>query len=68
MLLEVHLFDADADLYGKHLRVQTIEFLRGDFPFDSMQAMRAQIVEDCKAARAVLAEEPPAVPVERLRA
>lgn len=68
VLLEVHLFDAAPDLYGKHLRVQTIEFLRADFAFDSMQAMRAQIAEDCKAARRVLAEEPPAVAVERLRA
>jgi len=68
VLLEVHLFDIAADLYGKHLRVQTIEFLRGDFAFDSLQAMRAQIAEDYTAARRVLADEPPAVPVERQRA
>lgn len=68
VLLEVYLFDVALDLYGKHLRVQTIEFLRGDFPFDSMAAMQAQITEDCRAARRVLADEPPAVAVERLRA
>jgi riboflavin kinase/FMN adenylyltransferase len=68
VLLEVYLFDLDADLYGKHLRVQIIEHLRDDYPFDSMTALQAQIAEDCKAARRVLAEEPPAVPLERRRA
>lgn len=55
VLLEVHIFDAAPDLYGQHLRVRIIEFLRGDTRFESMEAMRRQIVEDCTAARRVLA-------------
>jgi hypothetical protein len=39
--------------------VQVIELLRGDYAFDSLEALRLQIAEDCKAARRVLADEPP---------
>ena len=60
VLLEVSLFDVQPDLYNKHLRVQLIEFLRGDHNFDSMQALSIQIAEDCRHARRVLEQEPPA--------
>ena len=59
VLLEVSLFDVTPDLYNKHLRVQLIEFLRGDHTFDSMQALSIQIAEDCRHARRVLENEPP---------
>ncbi|MBK1668128.1 riboflavin biosynthesis protein RibF [Rhodovibrio sodomensis] len=58
VLLEVSLFDVQPDLYNKHLRVQLIEFLRGDHNFDSMQALSLQIAEDCRQARKVLEAEP----------
>jgi riboflavin kinase/FMN adenylyltransferase len=60
VLLEVSLFDVQPDLYNKHLRVQLIEFLRGDHNFDSMHALSIQIAEDCRHARRVLEQEPPA--------
>ena len=59
VLLEVSLFDVQPDLYNKHLRVQLIEFLRGDHAFDSVQALSVQIAEDCRHARRVLENEPP---------
>lgn len=59
VLLEVSLFDVQPDLYNKHLRVQLIEFLRGDHAFDSVQALSLQIAEDCRHARRVLENEPP---------
>ena len=59
VLLEVSLFDVTPDLYNKHLRVQLIEFLRGDHAFDSVQALSLQIAEDCRHARRVLENEPP---------
>jgi riboflavin kinase/FMN adenylyltransferase len=55
VLLEVHIFDAEPDLYGQHLRVQMIDFLRGDTHFSNMDEMRAQIVRDCREARRSLA-------------
>ncbi|HVG81291.1 MAG TPA: bifunctional riboflavin kinase/FAD synthetase [Methylomirabilota bacterium] len=53
--LEVHLFDFDGDLYGRHLRVRLIEFLRPEKKFDGLDALRAQIARDLTEARAILA-------------
>ncbi len=54
VLLEVHIFDASPDLYGQHLRVQMIDFLRGDKHFACMEELCAQIASDCHEARRVL--------------
>ena len=53
-LLEVHLFDFDADLYGQHMRVAFVDYLRPEMTFDDMEAMRAQMVEDSRRARVIL--------------
>lgn len=53
--LEVHLFDFAGDLYGRHLRVQFVEHLRGERKFDGLDALKAQIARDGEAARAALA-------------
>lgn len=53
--LEVHLFDFAGDLYGRHLRVQFVEHLRGEQRFDGLDALKAQIARDAQAARAALA-------------
>ncbi len=54
--LEVHLFDMSEDLYGQHLRVQLIEFLRPEQKFASFDALKDQIRRDADAARAALAD------------
>lgn len=53
--LEVHLFDFDGDLYGQHLSVGLVEFLRDEASFDSVQVLIDQIAADADQARAVLA-------------
>ena len=53
--LEAHLFDFDGDLYGKRLRVAFIEPLRPEQRFAGLDALKAQIAEDCRRARALLA-------------
>jgi riboflavin kinase/FMN adenylyltransferase len=55
--LEVHLLDAQEDLYGQMMRVSFIDFLRPDRAFDSAEALKAQMAEDCARARAVLSAE-----------
>lgn len=55
VLLEVHLFDFDGDLYGRHLRVGLVEYLRPERKFSGLQTLKTQIEEDCQAARQVLA-------------
>lgn len=53
--LEVHLFDFAADLYGRHLRVALIDYLRPEKKFDGLPALTAQIAEDCREAHRALA-------------
>ena len=53
-LLEAWLFDFSGDLYGKHLAVELVEYLRPEARFDSLAILKAQIEADAKAARAVL--------------
>lgn len=56
-LLEVHLFDYDGDLYGKHLEVEFVEFIRNEEHFDDLEAMTEQMKQDAAKARAALKPE-----------
>lgn len=68
-LLEVHLLDHSEDLYGRHLRVALIDFIRPERKFSGLDELKAQIAADSRAARILLAarhfpESPgPMVPV-----
>jgi riboflavin kinase / FMN adenylyltransferase len=53
--LEAHLFDFSGDLYGRQLRVALVDFIRGDKRFDTIDALVAQMNDDARAARRVLA-------------
>jgi riboflavin kinase/FMN adenylyltransferase len=53
-LLEVWLFDFDADLYGQTVETELVAFLRGEMAFDGLEALRSQIDRDAEAARAAL--------------
>jgi riboflavin kinase / FMN adenylyltransferase len=57
-LLETHLFDFQGDLYGRHLSVELVAWLRPEENFSSMPALVAQMHDDAAAARAVLAAAP----------
>ena len=54
MLLEAHLFDFDADLYGQELEVEFIARLRDELTFASMGAMVQQMGRDAADARRLL--------------
>ncbi|WP_410217608.1 bifunctional riboflavin kinase/FAD synthetase [Paracoccus sp. (in: a-proteobacteria)] len=53
--LEVHLFDFSGDLYGQHLSVALIDFLRDEARFDNVEALIDQIAQDAQDARRLLA-------------
>jgi riboflavin kinase/FMN adenylyltransferase len=57
-LMEAHLFDFDGDLYGKHLSVELIAYLRPEAKFASLDALIAQIGADAATARKILAHTP----------
>jgi riboflavin kinase / FMN adenylyltransferase len=54
-LLEVHGFDLHQDLYGQRLCVEFVDFLRDEKRFDSPEALKQQIIQDCEQARMALA-------------
>jgi len=54
LLLETHLFDFDADLYGKKLEVSFVEKLRDERRFPDVQALAEQIKKDSSKARGLL--------------
>lgn len=56
--LEAHLFDIDTDLYGRHLRVALVDFIRPEQKFSGLDALKAQIAEDARRAREILAGTP----------
>ena len=55
VLLEVHFFDFDEDLYQKQLRVALVEFIRPEQKFDGIEALKTQLMRDCARAREILA-------------
>jgi riboflavin kinase / FMN adenylyltransferase len=54
LLLEVHLLDFSADLYGRSLRVEWIHRLREERRFPGPDALKAQIARDVAEARRLL--------------
>lgn len=52
--LETHIFDFDGDLYGHHLSVGFIEYLRPEQKFDDQSALTQQMKADCARARTIL--------------
>jgi riboflavin kinase/FMN adenylyltransferase len=54
-LLETWLFDFAGDLYGKHLAVELVAYLRPEAKFPDLESLKAQIEQDAQAARLALA-------------
>jgi riboflavin kinase/FMN adenylyltransferase len=53
-LLEPYFFDFDGDLYGREIEVSLHHFLRPEVKFDSLDALKAQLAEDCARAAELL--------------
>ncbi|OYU17281.1 MAG: riboflavin biosynthesis protein RibF [Rhodobacteraceae bacterium PARR1] len=52
--LETHLFDFAGDLYGQHLSIGFVDYLRPEMKFDGLQALIDQMDADCRRAREIL--------------
>lgn len=53
--LETFLFDFKGDLYGQHLSIAFVEYLRPELKFDGLPALMTQMAADCDRARTILA-------------
>ena len=52
--LETYLFDFKGDLYGQHLSIAFVEYLRPEMKFDGLPGLLAQMAADCAQARQIL--------------
>lgn len=50
--IEVHLFDWQQDLYGRHVQVCLRHYLRAEMKFSGLEALTRQIAADAAGARA----------------
>ncbi len=53
--LETFLFDFKGDLYGQHLSIALVDYLRPELKFDGLEALITQMDADSAQARAILA-------------
>ena len=53
-LLETFIFDFDRDIYGQHLEVALVGYLRPELKFDGVDPMVAQMQLDVAEAKSVL--------------
>lgn len=55
VVLETHLFNFNADIYGRYVEVHFKEKIRAEMCFPSVDALQAQIREDVLVAKQILA-------------
>jgi len=52
--VEVYILGYQGNLYGQELKIDIMERLRGERQFDTVEALKSQIVEDIEQGRAIL--------------
>ena len=57
-VLEVHLFDFDQEIYGRHLRVHFLHKLRNEEKFPDLETLTRQIAQDVEQTRRYFTSNP----------
>ena len=52
--LEVHLFNFNESIYGKHIQVDLIDTIRDEIKFNDIETLKRQIAIDCEKAKKIL--------------
>ncbi len=55
-LLETHLFDFSDDIYGKHITVEILKFIRVEKKFANFDELKKQIAKDIQTAKKMIEE------------
>ncbi len=55
--VEVYVLDYSNDLYGRELKIDIIDKLRGDRQFDTAEELKKQIAEDVERGKAILSSK-----------
>lgn len=62
---EAHIFDFDEDIYGSHIAVTLVDFIRGQIKFDGLEQLITQMSIDSDKARDILAKVQPLSEIDR---
>ncbi|TMM58453.1 bifunctional riboflavin kinase/FAD synthetase [Maribacter algarum] len=54
--VEIHFFDLDKDLYGQKLQIDIIERIRDEHKFESVDALKVQLLKDKETSLSILAK------------
>ncbi|MEJ7691443.1 bifunctional riboflavin kinase/FAD synthetase [Daejeonella sp.] len=55
--IEVNIFDFDQDIYGSTIRINFLNYIRGDEKFTSLEALKVQLAKDEEAVRSILIQK-----------
>ncbi|MCY4307673.1 MAG: bifunctional riboflavin kinase/FAD synthetase [Rhodobacteraceae bacterium] len=53
--LETYIFDFNGDIYGEHISISLVNYLRPEIKFDSIEDLVIQMKSDCQKSREYLA-------------
>ncbi len=53
LVLEVHIFDQELELYGKRIEIEFVQKIRDEQKFPSLDALKQQIKQDSERARLI---------------
>ncbi len=54
ILLEVHIFNFDGDIYEQSVQTEFVDFIRAERKFDGLESLKAQILLDSETAKEIL--------------
>ena len=52
--IEVNIFDFNQEIYGEAIRMDFLQYIRGDQKFNNLEELQAQLGKDQEAALAIL--------------
>ncbi|MHB1355975.1 MAG: bifunctional riboflavin kinase/FAD synthetase [Anaerolineae bacterium] len=58
-LLESHILDYEAELYGHEIKIEFVQYLRPELHFDQISELVGQVQRDIEQARTILNSGPP---------
>jgi riboflavin kinase / FMN adenylyltransferase len=56
-VIEVNIFDFNADIYHQHIQIAVHHYLRGEVKFDGLEGLKAQLQSDAKTAAQLLVRQ-----------